>query len=524
MLLALALLTLATGVAAAGPKLTVDLQILAVNDFHGALETTGSTGGAAYLATYVKDLDAANPNTIFVSGGDLVGASPLLSGIFHDEPTVEAFNLMGLDYATVGNHEFDEGVAELKRLQEGGCNAMDGCQDGDPFYGAEYKYLSANVIQTKNGQTLFSAYKLRSFMGVQVAFIGIALESTPGIVTAAGTVGVEFEPEVDVINATVARLKEDGVHAFVVIVHDSTNVCSRPSTNNLIDATDPDIDVFIMGHSHSTYACVYNGRTVSQAGSSGSYLTDVDLTLDRATGDVVARAVKNVRIVKANVTPDSDVQALINKYKALSDPLANRVIGSITADITRSGTESALGDVISDAMLYETAPAEKGGAVVSFMNPGGIRADLLYATISGGEKPGEVTYGEAFTVQPFSNNMVTMTMTGDQIKRLLESQYGSGCTKLQISNGFTYSVTQAAPQGSRISAIQINGVAIDPAASYRISTNNFLADGGDGCTIFTEGTSRLAGIIDLDALVNYFGAHSPVAPGPKNRITFLTLP
>ncbi len=521
-LLALSLLTLATSVAAAGPKLTVNVQILAVNDFHGALETTNAYGGAAYLATYVKDLEATNPNTIFVSGGDLVGASPLLSGIFHDEPTVEAFNLMGLDYATVGNHEFDEGVAELKRLQEGGCNAIDGCQDGDPFYGAEYKYLSANVIQTKNGHTLFSAYKVRSFMGVQVAFIGIALESTPGIVTAAGTAGVEFEDEAEVINATVAALKEFGIHAFVVVAHDSASVCrGTPNPNNLVDLTDPEIDVFIGGHSHSNYACVYNGRTVSQAGSSGGYLTDVDLTLDRATGDVVARSVANVRIVKANVTADPEVQALIDKYKTLSDPLANRVIGSITADLTRSGTESALGDVIADAMLYETSPADKGAAVVSFMNPGGIRADLPYALISGGEQPGEVTYGEAFTVQPFSNNMVTMTFTGDQIKRLLESQYGHGCTKLQISNGFTYTVTQSAPVDSRISEIKINGVPIDPAASYRISTNNFLADGGDGCTIFTEGTNRLAGIIDLDALVNYFGTHSPVAPGPRDRITIL---
>jgi 5'-nucleotidase len=505
--------------AIAKAPVTVAVQILAVNDFHGALETTTNYGGAAYLATYVKNLEATNHNTIFVSGGDLYGASPLLSALFHDEPTVEAFNLMGLVYNITGNHEFDEGVAELQRMQEGGCHPMDGCQDGTPFYGAEFKYLAANVIRTQNGQTLFSAYKVRSFAGAKVAFIGVALDSTPGIVTASGTAGVEFEDEATVINATVEELKQDGIKAIVVIVHDGINACSNP---NVINRFDPEIDVFITGHSHSTYACVVNGHTVvSQAGSAGGYLTDIDLTIDRNTDDVVTMSVTNIRIVKANVTPDPDVSALIADYKTLSDPLANRVIGSITADITRSGTESALGDVISDAMLEATAPQAAGGAVVSFMNPGGIRTDLLYNQISGGEAPGEVTYGEAFAVQPFSNNIVTMTMTGGQIKALLESQYGSGCAKLQVSNGFTYTVHTTAPLGSRISEIKINGVAIDPAASYRVSTNNFLAGGGDGCTIFTQGTSPLAGIIDLDALVAYFGLYSPVAPGPRNRITIL---
>lgn len=519
-LIILVVLLSATGLAAAKAPETVDVQILALNDFHGALETSGSRGGAEYLATYVKNLEATNPNTIFVSGGDLVGASPLLSGLFHDEPTIEAFNLMGLDFATVGNHEFDEGVAELKRLQEGGCHPVDGCQDGDPFDGAEFKFLASNVIQTKNGKTLFSEYKVRSFAGAKVAFIGVALESTPAIVTASGTAGVEFLDEAEVINAMAAELEEKGIRSIVVIVHDGTNACSNPDGNNLINNTDPEIDAFIMGHSHSRYACVVNDRVVSQAGSGGQYLTDIDLTIDRETGDVVAREVQSIRIDKSGVEKDPAVSALLSKYKTLSDALANHVIGSITTDITRSGTESALGDVIADAQLEATSSPAAGGAVVAFMNPGGIRADFLYDQISGGEAPGEVTYGEAFTVQPFANNMIVMTMTGDQVRRLLEQQY-QGCAKLQISNGFSYTVHTDAPAGSKISDIQINGVPIDLGANYQIATNNFLADGGDGCTVFTEGTSRIAGIIDLDALVAYFGAHSPVPPGPRNRITFV---
>jgi 5'-nucleotidase len=520
-LITLAILVALTGIGAAGPKTTVELQILAVNDFHGALETNGNFGGAEYLATYVKNREATNPNTIFISGGDLIGASPLLSGIFHDEPTIEAFNLMGLDYAVVGNHEFDEGVEELKRMQEGGCHPADGCQDGDDFLGAEFKFLSANVIQTKNGQTLFSAYKTRAYMGVQVAYVGIALESTPSIVTASGTEGVEFLDEAEVINSIVAELKEKGIKTIVIILHRSAS-CS--TTSGIVGNTDPEIDVFITGHSHSNYACIPDDRVVvSQAGSSGGYLTDIDLTLDRETGQVIARSVENVRIDKRLVENDETITNLLAKYKTYADPIANQVIGTITADITRSSNpagESALGDVIADAQLEATAPADKGGAVIAFMNPGGIRANLTHSQISGGEQPGEVTFGEAFTVQPFSNTLVTMTMTGQQIKDLLESRW-SGCVSLQISNGFTYSWSPSAPVGSRVSDIQINGEPIDLAANYRITTNNFLADGGDGCTVFTQGTDRLVGMDDLEALVQYFGAHSPVAPGPQNRITRL---
>ena len=515
-LLAFLLLVSSTSLAIASTTQTIDVQVLAVNDFHGAVETTGLYGGVEYLATYVKNLEATNPNTIFVSGGDMIGASPLLSGIFHDEPTIEAFNLMGLDFATVGNHEFDEGPEELRRMQEGGCHPVDGCQDGDPFYGAEFKYLASNVIRLQNGQTLFSAYKVRSFAGVKVAFIGVALQSTPVIVTAAGTAGLQFQNEADVINATVAELKADGVRAIVVIAHDSGS-CSSTGPS-LINTTDPEIDVFIMGHAHSQYACMVNNRVVTQAGSSGGYLTDIDLTIDRQTGDVIDKQFANIRVVKASVEKDPALTALLAKYKAFADPLANRVIGSTTADIAGA----SLGAVIADAQLEATSSPAAGGALVTFMNPGGVRDSFSYNLISGGELPGEVTYGEAFKVQPFSNNMVVMTMSGDQIRRLLEQQYQSpGCSRLYVSNGFTYTVHMTAPVGGKISDIQIGGVPIDLNASYRIATNNYLADGGDGCTIFREGTDRLAGMIDLDALVAFFGAHSPVPPGPTNRIMFV---
>jgi len=532
--------------AAAAPPQTVNIQILALNDFHGNLDPpTGSAGrigttpagGVEYLATHIKQLEATNLNTIIVSVGDLIGASPLISALFHDEPTIEAFNLIGLDYAAVGNHEFDEGAAELKRMQEGGCHPVDGCQDGDPFNGAEFRFLAANVVQEKNGKTLFPAYKMRSFAGAKVAFIGVTLEGTPTIVTPSGVAGLQFLDEADTVNALVPELKAKGIETIVVLIHEGGsqpglyNECAGISGPivDIVNRTDDEVDLFISGHTHGAYNCVIDGRIVTSASSFGRLITDIDLTVDRATGEVTAMQAGNV-IVTRDVARDPALTALVDKYRALSAPLANRVIGSITADITRTANaagESALGDVIADAQLAATAPAGYGNAVVAFMNPGGIRTDLTYAQISGGELPGEVTYGEAFNVQPFGNSLVTMSLTGAQIDALLEQQFDNPAPGqnriLQVSNGFAYTWSASAPTGSKVdpTTITINGVTVDPGTTYRVTVNSFLADGGDNFTVLTQGMDRLGGAVDLDALVAYFGANSPVAPGPQNRITVI---
>ncbi len=527
--------------AAAGPAGTVDVQILTFNDFHGNLEPSGSVrvpggsvpaGGVEYMATHIKNLEATNPNTIIISAGDAIGASPLISALFHDEPTIEALNLMGVDYATVGNHEFDEGVAELKRMQEGGCHPVDGCQDGDPFDGADFRFLAANVVQEKNGKTLFPAYKVRSFARAKVAFIGVVLEGTPSIVTPSGVAGLQFLDEADTINAVVGKLKAKGIKAIVVIIHEGGsqsgfyNECSGIAGNivDIVNRTDDEVDLFITGHTHGGYNCVIDGRVVTGAYYSGRILTDIDMTVDRLSGEVTSIQANNL-IVTQDVAKDPALTALVDKYKALSAPLANRVIGSITADIPRASNaagESALGDVIADAQLAATAMPGYGDAVVAFMNPGGIRADLLYNQVSGGEAPGEVTYGEAFTVQPFGNSLVTMSLSGAQIDTLLETQWVVNRI-LQVSNGFSYSWSLGAPVGNKvdIASIMINGVPIDPNGSYRVTVNSFLADGGDGFSVLTQGTDRLGGAVDLDALAEYFGANSPVAPGPQNRISVL---
>ncbi len=543
LLFAIALCFSLTGFSPAKPPDTIPLQILALNDFHGALEPGLVRGGVEYLSTIVKMQRAETENTVFVSGGDMIGASPLLSALFHDEPTIKAFNLMGLDYSAVGNHEFDEGVAELQRMQDGGCNPIDGCLAGD-FLGASFKYLTANVFKTQNDKPLFSPYKIRSFAGVKVAFIGASLESTPSIVSAAGTAGVYFTEEAAAVNVTVAEIKDKqpDVKTFVLIIHDGgyqegginacTNFRDGAFVNGVLPNIDPAVGLIISAHSHRAYNCAFPdaevplGRVVTSAGSSGNYLTDIDLTINRATGEIVTRTVTNLN-VGHDVPIDPEMTALLAPYRELATPLANRVIGRVTADITRAGNlqESALGDVIADAQLAATSDPAYGGAVVAFMNPGGIRENLYYASSVAGEGDGNVTYGEAFTVQPFSNILVTMTMTGAQIDALLEQQWTLANRMLQVSNGFTYDWSASALPGSKVSNIRINGALIDPAGSYRITCNNFLAGGGDNFTVFKSGTDLLIGAIDLDAFVDYFldfyTQGLAVPPGPMNRITQL---
>lgn len=573
--------------AAAAP---VSVQLLSFNDFHGNLEPpsgssgrigTVDAGGAEFFATHLSRLKATNSNTLVVGAGDMIGASPLLSALFHDEPTIESLGLAGLQVTSVGNHEFDEGSAQLLRMQRGGCHPTDGCQDGDAFAGAQFQYLSANVevvvtaqqraaynkalakhrkavkakakackasksskackrklTKPKAPQTrsLLPPYSIKTIGGVKVGFIGMTLEGTPQLVTPSGVAGLAFRDEAQTANRFVPVLKRLGVETIVVLIHEggfttgTFNDCvgiSGPIVD-ITSAFSDEIDVVVSGHTHQAYNCTIDGKLVTSAGSFGRIITDIELTIESSTGEVTAKSATN-RIVTRDVPRDSAQTALINKYKAIAAPLANRVIGSITADITRAQNaagESALGDVIADAQLADTRPANKGNAVVAFMNPGGIRTDLIFSQISGGEQPGQVTYGESFAVQPFGNTLMTMTLTGAQIDTLLEQQWsGVGNTAapkvLQVSNGFTYTWDASRPIGDRVVAatIRIGGTAVSATGSYRVTVNSFLADGGDGFAVLRDGTNRLGGAVDTDALEAYFRANSPVPPGPRNRIT-----
>ena len=517
----------------------VDLQILAINDFHGNIATSsgsfGGTGRADFLATNIAAAEAAAPgHSIFVSAGDLIGASPLISALFHDEPTIEAMNLMGLDINGVGNHEFDEGPDELLRMAYGGSHPVDGDLDGDGFGGADFEFLSANVVVDDSGETLFAPYTIRDYDGVKVAFIGMTLEGTPTIVTPSGVAGLTFNDEAETVNALVPQLQQNNIEAIVVLLHEGgssdggQNDCGTGLTGpiaEIVPLLDDAVDLVIAGHTNDEFICEIDGKWVTMADNRGRLFTDIDAKLNRVTKDLTVVAINNTPNLQADVTPDAAVTALIDKYDALSAPLANAVIGTTTSDISRTPNaagESALGDIIADAQHEATIDPGFGGADVAFMNPGGIRNDITFVA-GGSEADGEFTFGEAFGVQPFGNSLVTMTLTGAQIDTLLEQQWlGQTSPRiLQVSTGFSYEWSTSAADGARVdpASIMIGGVAVDPAGSYRVTVNSFLSDGGDNFSVLVDGTDRLGGEVDLDALVTYFGNHSPVAPGPQDRIT-----
>jgi 5'-nucleotidase len=529
---------------------TIKVQILAVNDFHGQLEPpsgkmvtgyneTGApirvdAGGAEYLAAHIKSLSSDNPNTFVVTAGDSIGASPLVSAMFHDEPTIKALNMMGFDFSAVGNHELDEGLPELRRIQNGGCHPVDGCYGKSTFEGARFQFLAANIVNESTNATIFPAYNITYVQGVPIGFIGVALKDTPSIVTASGVKGLKFLDEAETINEYVKKLKGMGVRTIVVIIHDGgyQNGLYNESQGmndpilDVVNDTDREVDVFITGHTHQAYNAVIDGRIVTEAGSAGRVLTDIDLVISNETHDVIEEKSRNI-IVSRDVPKDSEVAGLVDEYESLVAPLANRVIGNITGNITAAASgsgESFLGDVIADSQLYATSDPKDGGAVVAFMNPGGIRADLDYNQMSGGELPGQVTYGEAFSVQPFGNSLVTMTLNGSQIDTLLEQQFDNPSTGgnriLQVSKGFSYAWKKSAPKGEKvnISSIRINSTSIDPSGLYRVTVNSFLADGGDNFSVLKTGVDRTGGSLDIDAFVNYFEAFTPAAPGPRGRI------
>ncbi len=538
---------------------TLNLRVLGINDFHGALQGPTGTfdgkpvGGAEYVAGHVRKLRSEVAHSLFLSNGDLIGATPLVSALFFDEPTIEVMNAMGLDVNTVGNHEFDKGKAETLRMQNGGCHPVQGCLDGDGFDGARFQFLAANVIDQATGKPLFPPYKVFNFKGNKVAVIGTVLKTTPSIVTPSGVAGLTFLDEAATINALIPELRQQGVRAIIASIHEGGN--ETPVTNNyndcnnltgpivsIVNALDAEVDLVMTGHTHQPYICQIskvNGQpvTVTAGAYNGRFITVADLTLDTQSKDVIAVTAKNQPTHRDPGMDVAEVKAIVDRYDALSAPLRNRVIGMHTATLSRTANaagESFLGDLIADAQLHATKKPGFGEAVVAFMNPGGIRADIPYASSPANEGDGNITYGEAFTVQPFGNSLVTMTLTGRQIEVLLEQQF-SGCTAanapadfnypagdtgqpfnriLQVSQGFSYTWDNSRPACDKIdpASIKLNGMTVDPNAAYRVTVNSFLADGGDKFYMLQRGTDRLGGAQDIDALEAYLKDYGVVDP------------
>lgn len=537
--------------AAAAPSTTTDVRLIAFNDFHGNLQppagssgrvtlpdgTAVNAGGAAYLATHVKQL--RTKNSLVLSAGDNIGASPLDSALFHDEPTMDLLNDIGVSASAIGNHELDEGYRELQRMQFGGCHPTDGCEFRSSYRGAKFPLLGAN-ISFDNGLPAALPFTVKSVGGVPVGIIGVTLKDLPLVVTPEAIKGLKFGDEIQAINRTSRLLDVLGVKTQVVLLHQGDNTegggpddCRTvpgPATA-IAKAASASVDVIFTGHSHQQYNCVINDpkgnpRTVIQGASFGRLLSVVDLKIDKRTRDVVrsATAAHN-EIVTRDVTPDPAAQALVNEASTKAAPIANEPVGSITADLVRAAPvsgESPLGDVIADAQLAATA---SNNAQIGITNPGGIRTDLNYAGSTAGEGDGVVTYGEAFAVQPFSNIMQTMTLAGAQLKTVLEQQWqpqadGSVQVRmLQISSTLHYTWSQSAPIGSKVSNITVAGAPVTDTATYRVSVNNFIAAGGDGFAEFKNGTDIAGGPVDLDAFTAYLTAHPNLAPPAADRVT-----
>lgn len=554
---------------AARPVAPVEVNILAFNDFHGNLlpphlaipapAADGGTeavpaGGAAYFASAIRELRAREPNSITVSAGDLIGASPLVSSLFLDEPTIEVMNRIGLAFNAVGNHEFDRGRAELLRKQEGGCQqtgTIKPCQVVSPFPGASFRFLAGNTLD-ENGQTLFPAYGIRSFgtgrHRVRVGFIGLTLKGTGQIVSKEGIKGLHFADEAETANALVPKLHAEGAQTIVVLIHQGgeTKVgyddksCAGLSGDirPILDRLDPAIDVVISGHTHKSYICDY-GRLnpakpflLTSAGQYGTLLTHITLEIDPRSGRTVSKKADNLIVQGEGFTGSHgpvavsshypryaaapDIAAFVDRYAIAAAPLANRMVGRAAAPLLRTPNdagEQILGDVIADAQLAAARAPEAGGAQIAFMNSGGIRQDIIPGP------DGAVSFGQLFSAQPFGNTLMIRSYTGAQLLAILDQQFDrkSG-DLLQVSSSLHYSYDRRRPAGQRAFDVRIDGQPLDLAATYRIVASNFLMDGGDGFAAFRAGTNPVGGPQDIDALERYFAAQGNVALPAQDRI------
>lgn len=553
-------------------KAPVDVTIIAFNDFHGNLQppkqaiaatsADGSAiavpaGGAAYLASAIRHLRERHPNSVTVSAGDLIGASPLISSLFLDEPTIQAMDMIGLDFNAVGNHELDHGEAELLRKQHGGCEqhgSRKPCQI-TPFTGAKFRFLAGNTLYA-DGRTLFPAYGMKTVgigeKAVKLGFIGLTLKGTADIVSKEGIRNLRFTDEAQAANALVPKLRAEGADAIVLLVHQGGrtdggyNDKSCPGLTGdvvpILEQLDTGIDVVVSGHTHQAYICDY-GRInpdkpflLTSGGQYGTLLTQITLSFDPESKKILRKTADNLIVQGEGFTgpngpvpvqtdyqsyaADPAVNGLVTRYADAAQKVTDQVIGHIGAPLLRDRSpagEQILGSVIADAQLAATAAADKGGAQIAFMNVGGVRADLVPG------KDGAVTYGQIFTVQPFGNRLTTGSYSGAQLRAILEQQFSGNRSRfLQISHSLRYHYDLSRPEGQRIAGIWVSGKPVRADASYRITTSDFLADGADGFTSLTVGTDRTSGPVDVDALQSYIAAHKGLTPPAPGRIVNIT--
>jgi len=497
------------------PELSVPLRLVAINDFHGQLASLDNgTGGGARLAAEVGRVRGEVDHSLFVAAGDLIGASSFASAFFHDEPAFELMNLMGLDVTSVGNHEFDEGPAELLRLAQGGCHPVDGCRDDTPYGGAEFDILAANVRQS-DGSTLFPSFVVRVVSGLPVGFIGMTLEGTPGVTVASAIEGLSFDDEVRTVNALIPRLRKMGVETIVVLIHEGgfqqggVNGCDTMggAIVAISSRIDDSVDVIFSGHTHATYNCVLGSKRVMSAGSLGRFVSLVDLVIAADSRDAVVQSARNLA-VDGTITPDPAATALLAPYLAIVAEVTAARIGTLAGPLNRATDdtgETTLGLAFADAHLFATEAS--AGAQIAFMNRGGLRADL---------PGGDITFGQGFAAQPFENPLITVTISGQELQALLDRQFvGEDIFLLQPSSTLRYRVASVTPGSAALrivpGSIMIDGLPLDPEAPYRVTANAFVADGDP---ILGAGDDRVIGLIDSAAFVDYLAASPSPLPVP----------
>jgi len=564
-------------------KPPVSVRLIAFNDLHGNLEATAAlslpwpdpanrerplrlnAGGAAPLAGLLAALRAGAPNSLVLHGGDLIGGTPLISALFLHESTIDIANRIGLDIAIAGNHEFDAGRTELLRVLAPGCreNKPDALFVSCPLGrhgGAKFKMIAANVLNA-DGSTLFPASEVREIGGVKIGVIGAVTKTTPTIVVPSGVAGLRFIDEADAINAEAARLKAMGINALIAVLHEGGDTgtpglplewndagCPKPRGPifDIARRMTQDVDVIFSGHTHQGYRCIVDGRPIMQATALGRGVSVADVVIDANSGEIDRARTQSrnlpvfndrtdpalrAQIIAAETEPwagvlraATPVQAVADRvamYAAAAAPRASKPVGRIGGNFDRTAkTDGAAGRLIADAQWLATRAADKGGAQFALTNPGGVRSDLRCP--AGSAPPCNVTYGDAFTMQPFGNNLTVLTLTGAQLRQLLEDQQRpgrSGPSFLIPSSTLNYRWVAAAPHGQRVQDLRVAGQAMDAAADYRFTVNSFLAEGGDGVVILQQGRNRLGGDLDIDALTAHL--RTAPAPDPVPRITLV---
>ncbi|KAA8734807.1 bifunctional metallophosphatase/5'-nucleotidase [Acinetobacter qingfengensis] len=512
-------------------------------------------GGVTYLADAIQKLRVQNPNNIVVSAGDLIGASPLISSYFLDEPTIDVMNDIHIDLNAVGNHEFDRDIHELQRKQNGGCQQFTTtkpCQINKNFMGAQFNFLAANVTMKKeNHRTIFPAYKIKKFGGIPVAFIGLTLKGTPDIVSMPLNENLDFHDEAKTINALIPELKKQGIEAIVVVIHEGVSPSTKLNEKtckglsgpllNILEQLNPAIDIVISGHTHQSYICDYSTVNpakpflLTSAGQYGMLVTDIRIELDAKTKDIIKKDAKQIIVqgegfstntTTLNTTPlyekfnkTPSVEAILKPYRQAIADISNQIIGRAISNIERievKSGESPLGNLIADAQQASAKKANKLGSDFALMNSGGVRAQLQM------NKQNEINYGNLFSIQPFENPVVTLSLTGKQIKALLEQQWSdhnpSEANILYPSQELSYQYSIHKPLLSKVSNIKISGIPLDENKIYRVTANKFLAEGGNNFSIFKQGQDRVESGLDIDALVNYIKANSPISAPKTTRI------